>query len=143
MEPVSLTRSAKSLHADPQPIFERNHAGETRRDVLARAVPEDDIRHDPPRTPELGQGDLERKQGRLRVVDAVEHVRRLARRIEDVLERRADEGSENLVAALQRRAKDGFLRVEFPTHADVLTALTREQERELPGAGTFQGGVGG
>ena len=60
-----LTHEPASRGDDGQCVLERQHAGETRSDVLADAMADHRCRAHAPRNPELGEGVLDREQSGL------------------------------------------------------------------------------
>jgi hypothetical protein len=63
---------ARTLDNKPKPLFERECTREARRRVLADAVPEDEVRLDTPRPPQLGKRVFECEECGLRISRFVE-----------------------------------------------------------------------
>ena len=122
---------ARALGDEPKPLFERERAREARRRVLADAVPEDEVRLDAPRPPQLGERVFEREERGLRVSRLVEQRRRLRLPVEHREQRPFESWAQDFVAALQRAAKAWLRLVKLAPHPVVLRALPGEEEGRL------------
>ena len=83
-------------------------------------------RLDTVRTPQVGQGDLHRKQDRLDDRDVVEPGPRL----QLLQQRPVDQWAQRGLRALQRRAKSGLTHEQLTRHAHPFRPLPREHECE-------------
>src|SRR5690606_15909074 len=111
----------------PQPILQTEHPRHARRHILPHTVPQHHRRLHSPRTPQLAQRILQRKERRLRVLRAVEKIPSTP--IEHLQERYLQLPTEQRIAAIQRIPEHRSALVQPTPHPHVLRSLTREEER--------------
>ena len=92
-----------------QPICQAEHPGQTRRDQLARAMPDQDSWLHAPRLPQLSQGIFQRKQRGLGIGRLVNY-RRI---VEDVAQWATQQWIKHRGAGVQCLAEGRFGRVQF------------------------------